>query len=49
MPRAPNEQIKKAKELFDQGKKMVDIAATLGIPEGTIRSWKKRYKWDATL
>lgn len=49
MPRAPNEQIKKAKELFDQGKKMVDIAAALNIPEGTIRSWKKRYKWDATL
>ena len=49
MPRAPNEKIEQAKELFDQGKKMVDIAAALGIPEGTIRSWKKRYKWNATL
>ncbi|MEO1815323.1 MAG: terminase small subunit [Acetobacterium sp.] len=49
MPRAPNEQIKKAKKLFDQGQKMVDIAAALNIPEGTIRSWKKRYNWDATL
>lgn len=49
MPRAPNEQIIKAKELFDLGKKMVDIAAALNIPEGTIRSWKKRYKWNATL
>ncbi len=49
MPRAPNEKIEKAKELFDQGEKMVDIAATLRIPEGTIRSWKKRYKWNATL
>ncbi|MBC3798042.1 phage portal protein [Acetobacterium tundrae] len=29
--------------------KLVEIAATLQIPEGTIRSWKKRYKWDATL
>jgi uncharacterized protein YjcR len=49
LPRAPNEQIEKAKELFDQGKKMVDIAAALQIPEGTIRSWKKRYSWSATL
>ena len=28
---------------------MVDIAAALDIPEGTIRSWKNRYKWNATL
>lgn len=28
---------------------MVDIAAALKIPEGTIRSWKKRYNWGATL
>lgn len=49
MPKAPNEKIEKARELFDQGKKMVDIAAALKIPEGTIRSWKKRYNWGATL
>ncbi|KAF5070538.1 hypothetical protein DSECCO2_221280 [anaerobic digester metagenome] len=49
MPRAPNEKIEQAKELFDKGKKMVDIAAALKIPEGTIRSWKKRYNWGATL
>lgn len=49
MSRTPNEQIEKAKELFDQGQKMVDIAVILKIPEGTIRSWKKRYRWDATL
>lgn len=49
LPRAPNEKIEKAKELFDQGLKMVDISATLKIPEGTIRSWKKRYNWDCNV
>ncbi|MDO9492814.1 phage terminase small subunit [Acetobacterium sp.] len=49
MPRAPNEKIEKAKELFDKGCKMVEISVALSIPEGTVRSWKKRYQWDATL
>lgn len=49
MPRAPNENIEKAKELFDQGKKMVEISAALNVPEGTIRSWKKRYNWDCNV
>ncbi|MEG1331179.1 MAG: phage terminase small subunit [Eubacterium sp.] len=49
LPRAPNERVETAKALFEQGLKMVDIANTLGIPEGTIRSWKNRYKWNATL
>jgi Phage terminase, small subunit len=49
LPRAPNENIEKAKELFDQGKKMVEISAALNVPEGTIRSWKKRYNWDCNV
>lgn len=49
MPRAPNENVKKAKELFDQGKKMVEISTALNVPEGTIRSWKKRYNWDCNV
>lgn len=49
MPRAPNEKAKTAKQMYHEGQKMVDIAAALGIPEGTIRSWKNRYKWNATL
>lgn len=49
MPRAPNEKIEQAKELFDKGCKMVEISVALSIPEGTVRSWKKRYQWDATL
>jgi len=49
LPRAPNENVEKAKELFDQGKKMVEISTALNVPEGTIRSWKKRYNWDCNV
>ena len=49
MPRAPNEKAETAKQMYLEGRKMVDIAAYLDIPEGTIRSWKNRYKWNATL
>lgn len=46
MARAPDEKIKRAKELYDQGKKLVDIAAELGVPAGTVRRWKSTHKWD---
>lgn len=50
MPRAPDERIGRAKDLFDQGMKLVEIAKALSVSEGTVRSWKSRYKWDnATL
>ena len=51
MARAPNEKVKKAKELYDKGYKLVDIAKELDVAEGTVRSWKNRYKWNcnATL
>lgn len=50
MPRAPDERVGRAKDLFDQGMKLVEIAKTLSVSEGTVRSWKSRYKWDnATL
>ncbi len=35
-----------AYELFKQGKKLIEISKELNIPEGTIRSWKNRYKWE---
>lgn len=41
-----NEQIERAQELYRQGKKLVEIAAELGRPEGTIRRWKSTYGWD---
>ncbi len=40
-----NEQVLKAKEMFDQGTSLVDIAAALGVSPGTVRSWKSRYNW----
>lgn len=50
MARAPDERVNRAKELFDQGMKLIEIAKTLQVSEGTVRSWKSRYKWDnATL
>lgn len=36
----------KAYELYKNGMKLVDIAAKLGKPEGTIRRWKSTYNWD---
>lgn len=45
MPRASNEKRAEAEKLFDDGIKLTDIAKKLGIPEGTVRSWKNRGKW----
>lgn len=49
MPRRPDERADKAYELFGQGLKLTDIANQLGVPEGTVRSWKNRYKWDRNV
>ena len=53
MARAPDERQERAKELFLQGMKLIDISDSLGVPVGTIRSWKNRYNWacnpNATL
>lgn len=49
MPRKPDERIEKAKEMFLKGLKLVEIASQLNLPEGTIRSWKNRYKWDCNV
>lgn len=49
MPRKPDERIKQAKEMFLQGMKLADIAKQLGLPEGTIRCWKNRQKWDCNV
>lgn len=46
MAKKPDEQIERARELYRQGMKLVDIAAELGRPEGTIRRWKSTYGWD---
>ncbi len=35
-----------ARDLFLEGRKLIEISELLKIPEGTIRSWKNRYDWD---
>ncbi len=47
MARAPDERYGKAKELFLQGRKLVEIADQLNLPEGTIRRWKSTHHWDS--
>lgn len=49
MARAPDRRIEQAKALYDKGLKLIDIANKLGIPEGTVRSWKNRYNWDCNV
>ena len=49
MPRKLDERITQAKELYLKGQKLIEIASQLGVPEGTVRSWKNRYKWDCNV
>lgn len=47
MARAPNEKAEKAKQLYKQGMKLVDIATKLEVPAGTVRRWKSTYCWNS--
>ena len=47
MPRAPDERVSKAKELYKTGMKLVEIASQLNLPPGTVRRWKSTYGWDS--
>ncbi len=49
MPRKPDERIDQAKEMFLAGMKLIEIAKKLDLPEGTIRSWKNRQKWNCNV
>jgi uncharacterized protein YjcR len=46
LARAPDARAEQAKELFLSGKKLIEISEALGVPEGTVRSWKNRYGWE---
>lgn len=46
MARAPDEIKEKARELYENGVILKDISSQLGMPEGTVRSWKNRGKWN---
>lgn len=52
MARAPDPRVEEAHRLYDQGKKLSEIAHYFEISEGTVRSWKSRGQWgkdNATL
>ncbi len=49
MARAPDPRIEEAKAMYLEGRKLIEIAEDLGLPEGTVRSWKNRYKWDCNV
>ena len=46
MPRAPDQRVEEARKLYASGAKLIDVTQKLGIPVGTIRRWKNRYKCD---
>jgi phage terminase small subunit len=49
LARAQDKRVKQAKDLYEKGLKLIEIANTLNIPEGTVRSWKNRYNWDCNV
>lgn len=46
MARSPNQKAEKARELYNGGMKLVEIASQLDVPAGTVRRWKSTYHWD---
>lgn len=49
MPKARNPDCEKAEKLFVESHgtlTLKDIAEQLNVSEGTVRSWKNRYKWE---
>lgn len=47
MARAPDQRYGEAYKLFLSGKKLIEIANQLNLPEGTVRRWKSTHKWDS--
>lgn len=47
MARAPDKRIEQAKAMYLSGRKLVEIAGELKLPEGTVRRWKYTHKWDS--
>jgi len=47
MARAPDPRIEKAKAMYFEGRKLVEIAKTLDLPEGTVRRWKSTLRKGA--
>lgn len=49
MSQRADERIEKARQMYLAGLKLIDIAKELGVPEGTVRSWKNRNKWGCNV
>lgn len=47
MARAPDTRIEQARAMYLDGRKLVEIASQLNLPEGTVRRWKCTHKWDS--
>ena len=47
MARAPDPRIEQAKVMYLNGARLVEIAASLNLPEGTVRRWKCTHRWDS--
>ncbi len=47
MARAPDPRIEQAKAMYLEGRKLIDIAKDLDLPEGTVRRWKSTHKWES--
>ncbi|MCO7171566.1 phage terminase small subunit [[Clostridium] scindens] len=48
MPKQRSPDSYKAEELYKSGMKLVEIASQLNVSEGTVRSWKNRYRFDGS-
>lgn len=47
MARAPDPRIEQAKAMYLEGRKLIEIARGLDLPEGTVRRWKSTHKWES--
>lgn len=47
MPRSANPLEGTARKMYEEGKTLVDIAAALKVPQGTVRRWKCNHEWDS--
>lgn len=44
MPKAKDKRVEEAFKLYKEGLKLIEISKQLDVAEGTVRSWKNRYK-----
>lgn len=49
MPRVSRKKKIEAERLFYKGMKLADIAKSLEVSEGTVRSWKNRGNWEEKI